>query len=147
MQIRISSLVPQRHSALPTLSHLLRTHHTVATEGHSALERCVLCRAVNKSIKTTAADIELHLGKVFLNTKKVCLKRVCWVIQQKTRPLATLLILFRMLIYFLKLFFVASNMVHVAILKLTGETWQAFWQIFRWEWVRKALKSFVVRSD
>lgn len=59
-------------------------HHTIATEGHSPLEQCVLCRAVNKSMRTTAAEIELQLYKIFLNTKKAHLKRVCCVIQHET---------------------------------------------------------------
>lgn len=93
-----------------------------------SLEHCVLCRAVNKSIRTTAAEIELQLYKVFLNTKKACLKRVCCVIQQKTRPLAKFFILFQ------KFIFWTYSLLHLAWFMLLfwkshSETWQAFWQI------------------
>lgn len=118
-------------------------HHTIATEGHSLLEHCVLCRAVNKSLRTTAAEIELQLYKIFLNTKKACLKRVCCVIQQKTRPLAKFLILLQ------KFIFWTYSLLHLAWFMLLfwkshSETWQAFWQIFSWKLIRNALKSFVI---
>jgi len=72
--------------------------HHCNRRGHSSPEHCVLYRTVNKSTGTTAAEIKLQLRKIFLNTKKVYLKRACCVIQLKTRPPAKFLILFQMLI-------------------------------------------------
>lgn len=127
--------------------------HCCNRRGHSSLEHCVLYRAVNKSIRTTGAEIKLQLCKIF-NTKKACLKRVGCVIQPKTRrPLAKFMILFQMLISSLNLFFAASSMVHLAILKLAAETRQAFWRILSvpvasaWEWLWSTFKSAVVRTD
>lgn len=92
-------------------------HHTIATEGHSPLEQCVLCRAVNKSMRTTAAEIELQLYKIFLNSKRHILKE--YAVWYNTKPLAKFSILFQKLICFLNFFFAASTMVHITILKIT----------------------------